>query len=433
MAEYFDPNQNQQADKRQSSGLNPSSFLRPRRGRGKTTVQRSTSRYTPPRQDIIPPRVEESNSSVREGDEATSSPSKRPAMSPPPEPSVSDSVSNPIENNSTDYAASDVEIPIDPNNPYLRYIRNPYPSIIGENPVSNYSRSNGSIKLQGKFKQNSLTFSEYPLTGITQTPGSYNFIIQFLSGEKYTSAVFYKELELELNVGNPYKTLNSVSTVKVDDKLLANYASLKKFDIGERYAEMDISNNINTRDEIITHIDWLVGSGAELRDVTDMGSFTHNPTDDLGFALQPSIDGEELDPNAPGSESNIGSEIGDTTDPVVTSEQPDPIPVNDVFPPFGVVGVRPGELRNKDGKRYRWKPGRAAFGRRGDDTGTWISMGDFPPTQSTSDPKPPPFNPPSSGGGYGGLFNIPTAITLYGGGSFGGGTYGNNGGRNRFL
>ena len=220
MAEYFDPNSNREIDTRQNSRLNPSSFLRPRRGRGKTNVQRSTSPSTPPRQDITPPRVEETNSYVRESDESTSSPSKRPAMSPPPEPSVSDSVSNPIQNNFTDYASSYVETPIDPNNPYLRYIRNPYPSIIGENPVSNYSRSNGSIKLQGKFKQNSLTFNEYPLTGITQTPGSYNFIIQFLNGEKYTSTVFYKELELELSVGNPYKTLNSVATVKVDDKLL---------------------------------------------------------------------------------------------------------------------------------------------------------------------------------------------------------------------
>jgi len=440
MAEYFDPNQNQQADKRHSSGLNPSSFLRPRRGRGKTTVQRSTQRRTPSRQDIAPPRVEETNSYVRERGEVTSSPSKRPAMIPPPEPSVSDSVSNPIENNFTDYAASAVETPIDPNNPYLRYIRNPYPSIIGENPVSNYSRSNGSIKLQGKFKQNSLTFSEYPLTGITQTgtlanPHSYNFIIQFMDGEKYTSKAFYKELELELNVGNPYKTLNSVATVTVDDTLLSNYASLKKFDIGEKYAEMDISNNINTREEIITHIVWLVGSGAELRDATDMGSFTHKPTDDLGFAFQPAIDGEELDPNAAGSESVIGSEIGNTTDPIVTSEQPDPIPVNDVFPPFGVAGIRPGELRNKDGKRYRWKPGRVAFGRRGDDTGTWISLGEFPPTQSTPAPKPPQYNPPNPGGGYGGLGNLPGPITLYGGGSFGGGGRGsgNNGFRNRFL
>ena len=42
MAEYFDPNQNQQIDTRQDSGLNPSSFLRPRRGRGRTNDQRGS-------------------------------------------------------------------------------------------------------------------------------------------------------------------------------------------------------------------------------------------------------------------------------------------------------------------------------------------------------------------------------------------------------
>ena len=438
MAEYFDPNQNQQVHKRQSSGLNLSSFLRPRRARRRTTVQRSTQLPTPPRQEITPPRVEKTNPYVKGGGKETSLESDRPAMISSPAPSVSDTVSNPIEKNFTDGAPSDVAIPLDPNNPHLRYIRNPYPSIIGENPASNYSRSNGSIKLKGKYKENSLTFTEYPLTGITQTgtpedPHSYNFIIQFMDTTRYISDVFFAELELEFNVGNPYRTLNSVATVKVDDALLSQYASLKKFDIGEKYAEMDITNNINTKKEIISYINWLVGSGAELRDVASMGSFTHNQTDDLGFTFQPAIDGEELDPNAAGSESNIGVDIGESIDPVVES---DPIVVNDVFPPFGVAGIRPNELRTKDGKKYRWDRGRRGiFGRRGADTGTWICIGDTAPTQSTPAPKPPQYNPPNPGGGYGGLGNLPGPITLYGGGSFGGGGRGsgNNGFRNRFL
>jgi hypothetical protein len=438
MAEYFDPNSNREIDTRQNSGLNPSSFLRPRRGRGKTNVQRGSRYQQPPRQEITPAKapLEESPYSSFSQDEVAPTAMTRPAAIAPV---VSDDVVNPIENNFTDGASSDVAIPIDPNNAYLRYIRNPYPSVIGENPVSNYSRSNGSIKLQGKYKQNFLTFTEYPLTGITETKGSYNFIIQFMDGERYTSAVFYKELELELSVGNPYRTLNSIATVKVDDVLLGSYQSLKKFAIGEKYAEMDITNNLNTRDEIIAHIDWLVGSGVELRDVSEMGSFVHKQTDDLGFALQPSIDGEELDPNAEGSESNIGVDIGDTTEPVVSVVKSDPIPVNDVFPPFGVAGVRPGELRSKDGNQYRWKLGRSAFGRRGADSGSWISIGNTPPTQGTPDPPPPPFNPPRTGGiyggGYFGLGNIPGPISIIGGVRFGrgGSGSGNIGGRLNYL
>jgi len=437
MAEYFDPNQNQQIDTRQDSGLNPSSFLRPRRGRGRTNVQRGSRYQKPIGQTITPPKApQEQNPYSKAVEEVAPTAMIRPAAI---SPVVSDSVVNPIENNFTDGAPSDVAIPLDPNNPYLRYIRNPYPSVIGENPVGNYSRSNGSIKLQGKYKENFLTFKEYPLDGIKQTKGSYNFIIQFMDGEKYTSAVFYKELELEFSVGNPYRTLNTISTVKVDDTLLGSYESLAKFKLGENYAEMDITNNLNTKDEIIAHIDWLVGSGVELRDVSEMGSFVHNQTDDLGFAFQPELDGSIEDPNAAGSESEIGTEIGDTTDPVITTEQSDPIPVNDVFPPFGVVGVRPGELRSKDGKQYRWKPGRSAFGRRGKDNGSWICIGDTAPTQSTPAPRTPPYSPPRIGGGYGGgyrgLGNIPGPITILGGGSFGrgGSGSGNIGGRLNYL
>ena len=405
MAEYFDPNQNQQVDKRQSSGLNLSSFLRPRRARRRTTVQRSTQLPTPPRQEISLPRVEETKSYVKGGEEETSL-SNRPAMISSPAPSVSDTVSNPIENNFTDGATSDVEI-VTPES-YLKFIRNPYPSVIGENPVPNYTNEgNGSIKLSGRYKENSLTFkeTENPLNVFSEaleniTDGSYNFIIQFTDTTRYISRVFLTELDIEFKANNPYRTLNSVATVLVDDVLLSTYESLGKFKLGENYSEMDITNNINTKKEIISHIDWLVGSGAELRDVASMGSFTHNQTDDLGFAFQPAIDGEELDPNAAGSESNIGVDIGESTDPVVES---DPIVVNDVFPPFGVAGARNNELRSKDGKNYRWdRVRRGIFGRRGADTGTWICIGDTAPTQSTPAPKPPQYNPPNPGGGYGG-------------------------------
>jgi len=428
------------SDSTSHSGLNPSSFLRPRRGRGKTRVQRSTQLPTPPRQEISLPRVEETKSYVKGGEEETSL-SNRPAMISSPAPSVSDTVSNPIEKNFTDGATSDVEI-VTPES-YLKFIRNPYPSVIGENPVPNYTNEgNGSIKLSGRYKENSLTFkeTENPLNVFSEaleniTDGSYNFIIQFTDTTRYISRVFLTELDIEFKANNPYRTLNSVATVLVDDVLLSTYESLGKFKLGENYSEMDITNNINTKKEIISHIDWLVGSGAELRDVASMGSFTHKQTESLGFEFQDELDGEELDPNAKGSESNIGVDIGDSTDPVVES---DPIVVNDVFPPFGVAGIRPNELRTKDGKKYRWEEGRRSiFGRRGRDRGAWICIGDTTPTQSTKvNTKPPPFNPPNPRG-YGGLGNIPRPIITIGGGSFGGGGRGtgsgNNEYRNRFL
>lgn len=403
--------------------LNRSSFLRPRRNRKRQNVQKSQPRQSiPPRQEITPPRTDaieiQIDERIQTYDEARGTvppvETQEQTQSAPP------SVTNPIENNFTDGAPSNVAISVDPSNPYLKFIRNPYPSQLGENPMGNYSRSNGSVTLKGKYKQNTLTFKEYPLNGITATDGSYNFIIQFMDGTKYTSTPFLKELELEFSIGNPYRTLNSVSTVKVDDVLLSTYQSLEKFKLGEDYAEMDISDNINTKDEIIKHIDWLVASGNELRDVSEMGTFTHNPTDDIGFAFQPQIDGE--DPSDTTPESDIGVDIGETVDPVTTTdsvdtEPSDPPVVNDVFPPFGVPGIRPNELRtfSGNGKRYRWDSGRRGiFGRRGVDNGTWICIGNTAPTQSTTTPTiPPTFTLPNNG--FGGLNNIPSGNSYSGG------------------
>ena len=391
------------------SGLNRSSFLRPRRNRGTVSIQRPTRTQLPPRQIITPPRTD-GDTQIEESPQMSIAPDAREDIQ-----QVSPVISNPIENNFTKDASSDVAITVDPTKPHLRFIRNPYPSKLGDNPTGNYTRKNGSIELKGKYAENFLTFREHPIGGIEQTDGSYNFIIEFLDGTEYTSKVFYKELELELSVGNPYRTLKTAATVLVDDTLLGQYALLDKFKLGEDYAEMNIMNNINTKKEIIKHIDWLVGSGPELRSINEMGKFQYQGTEDLGFAFQPQIDGEENDPNAAGEESTVGVEIGETTEPVSTTADTPPV-VNNVFPPFGVPGMRPNELRNKDGKEYKWNgERRGIFGRRGSDNGTWICIGNSAPTQSTTPivtPLPPTFTLPN--GGFGSLGNI--GNTSYSGG-----------------
>ena len=405
------------------SGLNRSSFLRPRKSRKITTVQKPAPRASvPPRQEILPPRTDE----VESYDDSQREVSPQASMAPAPleiTQQVSPVITNPIENNFTAGAPSSIAVSVDPSNPYLKFVRNPYPNSLGENPMGNYSRNNGSIEFKGKYEENVLTFKEWPLNGIktSDIKTSYNFIIQFADGTKYTSPGFLQELELEFSVGNPYRTVNTIATVTVDDTLLSNYQSLKKFKLGEDYAEMNVSNNINDREEIIKHIDWLVGSGAELRDVNKMGAFTHNPTEDLGFAFQDEIDGKPAsDPNAQGEESTIGVDIGETVDPVVTSDTPTTPPVvDDVFPPFGVPGMRQNELRTYagNGKRYKWDSGRRGiFGRRGTDRGTWMCIGDTAPTQSTTTPTiPSNFTLPN--GGFGGITmgNFPSGNSYSGG------------------
>jgi hypothetical protein len=402
------------------SGLNRSSFLRPRKGRSITTVQKPAPRPSPPpRQEILPPRTDE----VESYDDSQREVSPQASMAPAPleiTQQVSPVITNPIENNFTAGAPSSIAVSVDPSNPYLKFVRNPYPSELGENPMGNYSRKNGSVEFKGKYEENVLTFKEWPLNGITSIEGtSFNFIIQFADGTKYTSPGFLQELELEFSVGNPYRTVNTIATVTVDDTLLSGYATFNKFKLGENYAEMNVSNNIDTKEEIIAHIDWLVGSGVELRDATEMGAFTSNPTEDLGFAFQPEIDGEDPKPKE-NEESTIGVDIGETVDPVVTSDTPTTPPVvDDVFPPFGVPGMRPNELRTYagNGKRYRWDSARRGiFGRRGTDRGTWICIGDTAPTQSTTTSAIiPKFTLPNRGFGGITMGNFPSGNSYSGG------------------
>jgi len=390
----IDNNQNAPSGGITRTGLNRSTFLRPRKGRRSNSTHTTQVPSTPSRAP-----------SVDTSDDTSTKSTERSTPREDTTQVVSDAVSNPIKNNFTDESSNASIPPPDSDSPYLRFIRNPYPSVLGENPVGNYVRSNGKIKLTGKFPENFLEFNEYPLAGITTTDGSYDFIIQFMDGTLYTSNIYMQELDLEFSVGNPYRNLQTVSTVKVDDALLSSYNALKKFTSGEQYAEMEMTNNINTKEEIIQHIDSLVGSGAELRSIDSMGSFTHKQTEGLGFEFQPLID-DVNDPNAKGEESNVSAEIGETTDPIITEGDVDtgpPPTINEVFPPFGVPGIRPSELRKKDGKSYRWDAARPArFGRRGRDTGTWICIGETAPTQSTPTPPPPPF----ISNGYSGLGNI---------------------------
>jgi len=294
-------------------GLNPSSILRPRRGS-------ELSAPTPPKTRTTYISDDGDSKISTQKDERTS------------------------QSSDTQIVKVDTlsSTPLNTNTSYLKFIRNPYPNIIGENPLSNYTRENGMIKLTGKYPENFLQFNEYPLDNITQTVGSYDFIIQFMDGSLYTSELYYAELELEFGVGNPYRNLQTVATVKVDDTMLSNYHSLDKFSIGEQYAEMNMMNTIDTKLDIIKHIDWLSSTGSELRSVHGMGKYQHIQTENLGFTLQEQLDGISSDPNSPGQESTITTEIIDPLPPTVVEPTHVDIPPRPPRPPIIPIINIPG-------------------------------------------------------------------------------------------
>jgi hypothetical protein len=352
------------------SGINPGSILRPRKGQSPPPPPKTTSRYSRPVQ-------EESFSSM-------SRPVQEESFSSMPMPGAEESVSSTINPNEN-ILFSPPPIDLNPaavnQESSLPYLRNPYPDELGTDPSFNYRRDGGNIRLEGKYEENFLEFSDVDLNGITTCENtSFNFLVQFQDGSLHTSPSFLASLNAEYNSSNPYKNKNTVSVVKLDAGFITKYGSKDMFSVPEQYAEVDISNTINTTKDILYHIDWLVGADSdELREASTIGDWSVGTTDELGFdhfeALE-ILNGAE--PSKSGG--NLGSTVTTTDDPIVTTDDSvkDPIPVDDAFPPFGFRGRTPGERKNwtKDGQDYIWKRGRKRFGRRGRDNGEWVLLSD---------------------------------------------------------
>lgn len=257
----------------------------------------------------------------------------------------------------------------------LPYLRNPYPDELGIDPSDNYTREGGNIRLSGRFTENFLDFKDVDVSGISECVGTtFNFLVQFEDGTLHTSPIFLAELQSENTSANPYRNKNTIAVVTIDSNFLSGYNKDYTFDVPEQYAEVKVTNTINNRKDILYHIDWLCGSDSEqLRKASDMGSWNVETTEALGFDHSDALDvlnGEE--PSNSGG--TVGQTVGTSESPVVTTDDSvkDPIPVNDVYPPFGYRGVRGGEVKTwTDGNDYIWKEGRKRYGRRGTDNGRW--------------------------------------------------------------
>jgi len=156
----------------------------------------------------------------------------------------------------------------------LTGIRNVYPE---ERSVqSSYSNKGNSINYAGKYKENSLNFTIEDLSGVSVVGGtSFNFILE-IDGREYTSPQFKSFLEKSLSSGNPYIQKSSVTRVSFTKNELT---TAEIFDVREKYSEVQITDNLDTVNELIKHIDWLVSREQTLRDVSDYGKYTLNTTE----------------------------------------------------------------------------------------------------------------------------------------------------------
>ena len=164
-------------------------------------------------------------------------------------------------------------------------IRDPYPldtnPITGINP--NYIGANGQFSVVGKYKGNSIDWDREDTTNIqvVNEAHTFRFILE-IDGQLYTSRIFKNDLEDAIQNNNPYFNLETVTVIPLSLEELQRPNAIYEF--GEKYAEVEVTSNLNTGEDsinkIIDHINWLADSETkELREVSEMGSWNLNTTD----------------------------------------------------------------------------------------------------------------------------------------------------------
>jgi hypothetical protein len=168
----------------------------------------------------------------------------------------------------------------------LTELRNVYPE--ERNVQSSYSKENNSINYKGRYNENSLNFTIEDLSGISVVSGTtFNFILK-IDGKEYTSPQFKSFLENSLSSGNPYIQKSNVTKVSFTKDELTN---AETFRTREKYAEVEITENLDTIEELVIHIDWLVSKRQTLRDTTEYGEYnlyttTYDVVTDSGIGLE---------------------------------------------------------------------------------------------------------------------------------------------------
>ena len=164
------------------------------------------------------------------------------------------------------------------------------------------------IQFRGKYEQNFINFRIRPLTDInvdTETrfkgrPLDFRFIVNFAepdgTPDYWTSPIFMNDLMQARAENNPYFTFDRVPVVIVPYRTLQEYSKKYEFTVKEGYAEVEITETIDDKREMLLHIQWLVSAKeageANIRpvkglppDVAPFGAWSINTTPDLGMGF----------------------------------------------------------------------------------------------------------------------------------------------------
>lgn len=211
----------------------------------------------------------------------------------------------------------------------IREPGNNYPSSVTGIPKSAYvEKKDNKIVLYGAYDKNTKT---YPLidpekSGVIFIPKTtFKFLIKDIATKQvYASETVYQNLIKARNEGNPWYSLQTLPTINLDLQFLISYHKINKYDITQFYCGVTLLDTLNSAEDIIKYIDWLVKPQLNANDINLIKTFPDGTTSEyLG-------DYDLLD------DPQIGLGYKKTYDSMIKDENPDPnaiegIPVNESY------------------------------------------------------------------------------------------------------
>jgi len=169
-----------------------------------------------------------------------------------------------------------------------------------------------NIVLRGIYEENESTYPlldpvKANLVPIPET--NFRFIVNLGSPTAYTSQGMYDDLIKAYNERNPWFSIRTVPNINLDTFFLKEYNRINNFKITEAYAETEIRTTLDTEEDILTYVDWLVSKDVgdiELKPIDELGIWEYVPDEDLGIGLKNLYDSmiknKEPDPEAIGAQ-----------------------------------------------------------------------------------------------------------------------------------
>lgn len=257
---------------------------------------------------------------------------------------------------------------------------NNYPANEVGIPKSEFVRTEeNNIILRGIYDENEV---KYPLIdpvvyGVTSVPNTtFRFLIKDISSTNlYASEEMYNDLISAYEERNPWFTVTTVPTINLDIKYLSDYHKVNKFTITQLYTETEVTSTLDTDEEILQYIDWLVKPSVDILNINlkpteELGTWAFNEDGQIGLGYKNIYESmtkdKEPDPEAIG-EIPI-SETYDLSLPPITQVDVafQSLPEEEIVPKLidAIMSVRkpPGqpEYNPFDGGVAKWLLGAAA-------------------------------------------------------------------------